>query len=38
LLVIPAIFADLYLIKLGYKIDKPFIIGEIDEEESEGDG
>ena len=33
-----AIFADLYLMKLGYKIDKPFVIGDIDEEQEEGDG
>ena len=33
-----AIFADLYLIKLGYKIDKPFIIGDTDEEQEEGEG
>jgi hypothetical protein len=33
-----AIFADLYLMKLGYKIDKPFVIGDTDEEQEEGDG
>lgn len=34
-----AIFADLYLMKLGYKIDKPFVIGDTDEgQQEEGDG